>query len=500
MQNLGQQESAGAHMAELIKNASLRARRVQRTAALAATVVCLTAACGQKSGVYDPAAPQTIGSLGSPGASYAIDPETGEVIPVQETGTSTASSESSPIAHSGTTSTASGSGTAPAPEGDVDRILSAPEAPVGGDATGIDTDTIKIGMHFPKTGGSPAMAISAQSIRIYYEYLRDSGQTINGRNIELIDMDDKYSAVDALSACKEMVVEDRVFLLVGYAGPHSIRACARYAARMGVPYLAPGSSEHMLAGLDTHFSLSMPYNRQVPMLADLLVERFDARGKQNAFVRVAGPEPPASYTTAREAMAARGAPFVVEHVMDQQGSNLAQMQSIVVDLKQRGVDNVWFAGSPDHLINFAHQAGSQGYRPQLVGYGPTVAYDFTLKASCENGRVLDGATFLHPAPAFDDRNEFDRDFDEALGATATEIDWLFWGLSKPIVELLRLPGRDLTRERFLWYTARARGLETGVFPPLSFSPSDHFTDHSMHLLEADCAARLWRTEEAFYKG
>lgn len=484
------------------QTASLRYRYPRRVAALA-VLVGVAAACGQKPGVYDPAAPQAIGSLGQPQVTYAVDPETGELVAVEGPRGSSASSGAALPAENGPSPSVEGPGTTSGRSRDVDEILSAPQAPVGGDATGVGADTIKIGMHFPMTGASPAGAVSTQSLRVYYDYLSDSGRTINGRHIELIDRNDNFDPVTALSVCKEMVEEDEVFLLVGYAGPNQIRACARYAARMGVPYLAPGSSEHLLAGLDTHFSLSMPYNRQVPLLADLLVDRFDARSKQNALVRVPGPEAPPRFITATEAMAARGAPFVVEHIMDEQGKDLALMRSIVFDLKQRGVENVWFAGSPDHLINFANQAGGQDYHPQLVGYGPTAAYDFSLKASCDNGRVLDGAWFLHPAPAFVDRDDFDQDFDRAFGLgerPSTEIDWLFWGLSKPIVELLRLPGRDLTRERFLWFTSHAQNLRTGVFPPLSFTPEDHFTDHSMHLLEADCADRVWNTEKAFFKG
>ena len=62
-----------------------------------------------------------------------------------------------------------------------------------------------------------------------------------------------------------------------------------------------------------------------------------------------------------------------------------------------------------------------------------------------------------------------------------------WGMAKVTAELLRSAGRNLTRETFITSAERAKNIKTGVFPPVSFSPEDHFGGSAMHLNEAQCS-------------
>lgn len=477
------------------QTASLRYRYPRRVAALA-VLVGLAAACGQKPGVYDPALPQAIGSLGPPQLTYAVDPETGEIVIFG--GPRSANSEGSVAGAASHGEAPSTRERGPLGSDPASPILSAPTPPSGGDATGITSDTIKIGFHLPVTGAAPVPPFAPESFKRYFNYRESEGQFIAGRRVEIVWMNDAFDASTARSVCKEMVEGEKVFMLVGYAGPHTIRACARYAAGQGVPYVAPGSIEHYMADLDTQFALTMTYARQNPILADLLVDRFSARTRKNALVRMQASEPPEKYVTTTEALEARGARFEVDHQMETQ-ANSTEIQTIVTDLKQKGIDNVLFAGGPTHFTYFSQAAGRQGFHPRILGPGPTAAFDTFLGGACADGRVAHNALMLHITPGFVDRRRYDPEFDRALGST-NEIDWMFWGLAKPIAELLELPGRELTRERFLWYTARAKDVATGVFPPFSFSPEDHFGGESIHLLRADCDDIMWHTEKAFLKG
>ena len=68
--------------------------------------------------------------------------------------------------------------------------------------------------------------------------------------------------------------------------------------------------------------------------------------------------------------------------------------------------------------------------------------------------------------------------------------------------MLKLPGKNLTRERYIYYAERATGLKTGVFPPVSFSPDDHFGGSQVHLNEAQCSGyragdNRWHTIQSF---
>lgn len=484
-----------------------RACRPRPVALIAAMALLVTAACGQKSGVYDPAAAPDPLSSSSDGGSFIVDPSTGEIV-------AASAEEIAAISGAGSlTAQKSGTDTSGGPRDTQESFTrglhdpaATPGPPAGGSTVGVSNSTIKLGFHIPLTGAAPLPpAAIPGAIEKYWDHLEAEGRDINGRYVEVVWYDDKYDATTAKTVCQTMVERDRVFALVGYAGTHTMEACARYASKVGVPYFSPGGAESLLTGLPTYFGLSMTYIRQTPLVAHLLVSRFDARRKKNALVRPVG-NVPAHFISPAEAMEARGASLEIEHRVQTQ-SNSEEMELVVLDLKQRGIDNVWLIGTPFHFIHFTHHARQQQYQPQIVGPGITYGFDFFMNVVCPNIRGGPDVYVLHPAPAFRDRDDFDPEFNRAAGRNeSNEIEWIFWGLWKPIGELLSLPGRNLTRERLLWYTARAKNIATGVFPPISFSLTDHFGGNQMHLLRSDCDENdaraeqptYWRTAKAFF--
>lgn len=477
-------------------------------ALLTALTLLVTAACGQKAGVYEPTAAPDPLSTTSAGGSFIVDPSTGEIVAAsaEQLGAATSAAGSGTTQQSGMDASGEPRDTQDSLTSGLHDPAAASAPPAGGSTTGVSESTIKLGFHIPLTGAAPVPPAAVPgAIEMYWEHLRKQGLDINGRYVQVVWYDDKYDATTAKTVCQRMVEKDRVFALVGFAGIHTMEACARYASKVGVPYLSPGGAEQLLTGLPTYFGLSMTNIRQYPLVAHLLVTRFDARRKKNALVRPVG-NVPAHFGSPAEAMEARGARLKVEHRVQTQ-ANSEEMKLVVLDLKQRGIDNVWLAGSPFHFIHFTYHARQQQYEPQIVGPGITYGFDVFMNVVCPNIRNGPDVFVLHPSPAFRDRDDFDPEFNRAAGRNkANEIEWIFWGLWKPIGELLALPGRNLTRERLLWYTARAKNIDTGIFPPISFSLTDHFGGNQMHLLRSDCdeadasagQPSYWRTAKAFF--
>ena len=112
---------------------------------------------------------------------------------------------------------------------------SAATVPKGpGDTDGVTDTEIRIGVHAPLTGAGANAPSFEQGKDLYFQSV---GQ-INGRTVKVFFQDDKYNPSSAVEACKKMVEQDKVFLLVGAGGADQIAACAKYAAGVGVPYLA----------------------------------------------------------------------------------------------------------------------------------------------------------------------------------------------------------------------------------------------------------------------
>lgn len=485
------------------------------SAAIVAIVALVVTACGQKPGVFDDPPPLTAAVSGRASGGVVlddgtvVDPDTGEVVGAVDDvedalgtagtagGASTSSSGSSPSTGSAdATGNAGAGGRASAPQ--------RASAPSAGDSTGVSDDTIKIGTHAPLTGAAPVPSDSAlKGAKLYWEWLKRNKQTINGRDVDALLKNDNYNPSQAVSVCKEMVEKDGVFLLSGIAGTDQIQACARYAASVGVPYISPGVTEIGLRDLRTYFAATMTYPQQGPLLADFLVKSLGARDEKNALVYFNTQNFYDGRDAFLSAMRRHGVDVYVRAVSKTAGA--PEAQTVGTDLAQRQIDNVYVLTSPLWFLQLLQATRSQNYTPQWVGVGITMTFDTVASVGCRNG-TLDRAKFFSPFPAWVDSNKFDPNFRQAVRAIYPEegegddFMWLGWMSTRGVAEALELPGRDLTRERFIYYLERARNIKTGIGPPNSFSPTNHFGADSTHVSEARCSQdQRWHTIRTFVK-
>src|SRR5207244_4888241 len=138
------------------------------------------------------------------------------------------------------------------------------------DRTGVSDTEIFVGIHAPVSGAAPFPATSFQNGKeVYFDFINDKGG-INGRKVKVFFEDDGYNRSQAVSVCKKMVEQNKVFMLVGGGGADQIVACAQYANSVGVPYVAEGTSEQALNGLQSFFAESMTYKQQSILLGSYI--------------------------------------------------------------------------------------------------------------------------------------------------------------------------------------------------------------------------------------
>ena len=462
----------------------------------------IAAACGQKPGVADTAAGGLSGGteLQLPEGTELdaegnlIDSETGEIIAtadeLAETNPGLAGTDGG--TNTGDTGTGDtgdggdgGTGDAPPTEGGA----------TSGDATGVSADTIKIGIHAPITGAAPVPSQSFQKGKdLYWNWLKSQKQSINGRNVEVVFRNDNYNPSHAGSACREMVEQEEVFLLVGIAGTDQIQACARYAASAGVPYVSAGVTQIGLTGLRNYFAIWRSYPEQGPLLADLLVSKLGAKGEKNGMLRFNTPTFQDGHDTFIKGMNDAGADVEYDRAISKT-AGASEAQTIATELNQQGIQNVHVLVSPTFFIQLAQAAANQQYKPQWVGYGLTMGLDTVANVACKNSQSIQNARFLSPFPAYADSDKFDQNFRKAGGSD--DIMFGLWGASKVIAEMLTKGGQALTREGFILANEKGGTIKTGVNPDVSFSANDHFGGTSMHQLRADCPNNRYVTEKAF---
>lgn len=368
-------------------------------------------------------------------------------------------------------------------------------------APGVTPTTIKIGVHAPLTGASPLPSASVDRGKdLYFKWLRDQGQAINGRDVSVVLKNDQHNPSAAVNVCKEMVEKDHVFMIFGVAGADQITACARYAASVGVPYVSPGVSTTSLKKLPNYFAVSMTWPAQGRLLADYFVSRQSARSRKNGALYFNAPTYSEPIAPFKNALARLNADLDYDRSVPH-GAGEAEARTSVQEMKLAGIENVFINSTPVWFLQLLANADAQEYRPKWMGIDSGMAKNTVAQVGCRNGTSLDGATFFSSYPGVAESNRFDPDFRRAVNrfypdATPDDYMWQLWAIDKAIAKMLRLPGMRLTRERFIARVERA-DIRTGILPVLRYSPRDHFGAKAIHVLEATCADEQWHTIGTF---
>ncbi|HET7721778.1 MAG TPA: hypothetical protein VFK43_17550, partial [Acidimicrobiales bacterium] len=146
----------------------------------------------------------------------------------------------------------------------------------------------------------------------------------------------------------------------------------------------------------------------------------------------------------------------------------------------------------------------QGFRPRYVGPGVTNGLNTVATVGCAAANSVEGAQFLSPFPQLDAIDSLDPDFRRAYqqyaGSAPDDLGIALWGLDKLVAAVLLAAGPDVTRQSFTALLESGQGFQTGVFPPVAFGPGAHFGGSQMHLVQADCGSRSFRTTATFASG
>jgi ABC-type branched-subunit amino acid transport system substrate-binding protein len=474
--------------------------RAQVSALLCAALVT-AAACGQRPGVSELAS--------SGGAEGQINPLTGEVVTPEPGAGDSGSGDDAFGTDTGTGGpggagvSSSHGGAGPEDGGSAAVPPDAPGVPAGGSTVGVTHGSITIGLHAPLTGAAPIPSDSfSKGKDLYFKWLEDQGESIFGRDVDVVVKNDNYNPSQAVAVCKEMVEKDHVFMIIGVAGTDQIQACARYADSVDVPYLSVGVTEIGLEHLPSYFALTTTYPDQGPMLADYLVTDLGARGEKNGMLRFNTANFEDAHDSFVQAMAQRGADLVYDRSVSKE-ANTADATAVVQEMKAQGLDNVYVLTSPVWWLQVLQASAQQDYHPQWVGVGVTMTFDAVANAGCAFNDAIDGAKFFAAFPAWIQSNQFDPDFRKAMAKFYPQKNggddymWGLWATGKTAASLLSLPGRNLTRERFAYYTSRVTNLKNGIGPEINLAPDDHWGAEEVHLSEARCSDSRWHTIESF---
>ncbi|MBA2608412.1 MAG: ABC transporter substrate-binding protein, partial [Actinobacteria bacterium] len=409
---------------------------------VAISMLSVMAACGQKPGVHVAASGSSTGSDSGAVSDGAVEP--GDV-----------TDPGAAIGDSGA-ATGSGAGTgAGGSSGGKTGVTAAPGGSPGAaaltltgkDRTGVSATAINLSVHAPVTGAAPLPAESFEkSNDLYWRSIIDKGEKVLGRSkVNVAFKDDKYTPNTAIQACRELASSS--FLLVGAGGTDQIQACAQFAEKSKVPYLSPGVTEVGLTGLKNYFATAMTYPAQTNLLAQYVKKNF--AGKKVGAIITNTPNFDDASNAWDKAVKTQGLNYF-KTLRHPKGNN-SWITAYASEMKGAGVEVLFILSAPVDYIQFAQQAGTQGFRPQYVGVGVSKGINAVLGAGCPD---VDRGIFFSPFPGLDWARKNMPEFFAAgqkFGVPTDDLALALWGLASVEHEMFKryeqvYKSTDLTRE------------------------------------------------------
>jgi ABC-type branched-subunit amino acid transport system substrate-binding protein len=371
---------------------------------------------------------------------------------------------------------------AAAPAGDAEQEATTTPPPRPDSTTGVTADEIRIGVHAPLTGaGAPPDSFR----RAYDLYFTAVDEPIHGRRVRVLLEDDRYNPSGAVAACKKLVEQDEVFLLIGAAGADQIAACARYADSVGVPYVSEGIAREGF-DLSTYFATTPTYGDQGRILAEYIANELDAG--RVTMVRANT----ANFEEAEDGFveAAEDLDLDADVVTIPKDAAAGEVQSAAVQVCGDDPEVVYPLMSPAIFLQLASGVKAQGCTPRWAGVGNTMGINLVADVACGQATLDGGASFFSSFPGLDQVDELDPLYQEAYrerhDAEGDDIGWGLWGAMKGLHTLLEAIGPDLSRQSFIGFL-EGREFPAEVNPAVDFRES-HFGGTAVHVLEVDCDA------------
>ena len=150
---------------------------------------------------------------------------------------------------------------------------------------GVTDGSIKVGASLPVTGPAASLGVQlAESIRTYVKHINDSGG-INGRQLNAILEDDRYSIPPAISALKKLVYRDKVFAFIGPGSASLFNVLWKKIQKNKLPTISITMPEIAVTPLKKYiFIITDTYPGQVKVLVDYLMNDFKLKDPKIAVV------------------------------------------------------------------------------------------------------------------------------------------------------------------------------------------------------------------------
>ena len=360
------------------------------------------------------------------------------------------------------------------------------------DVPGITKDIIKIGIILDQTGpAANAVVPTTQGVKCYFQNISEKGG-INGRKIESLVEDDRYSVPLAITAFKKLVFRDKVFTLIAPTSSGALNALSRSVTRLKVPLLSPIMPEIAVKPFKRYvFTTADIYPNQNKVMVDYILKDLKPKNPKIALVYADTEAGKTDRDSAVENLKRWKLKPVCQEVVNP-GSLEASSQ--VMGMKRRRATHIILCGQiPQPAIVLLREM-------KKFGVNIPVYADW---AACVE-EVID--TVGNAAKQFHGVNHMMSWYDDCPGAEEMRKVTLKYypGTEKPyrgkiythgwvaasvMVEILKRSGKNFDREGFIRAMESIKNFRTGgLSGPISYSATSHKGGNTWKMFKSDVSS------------
>lgn len=341
------------------------------------------------------------------------------------------------------------------------------------DVRGVTDHSIKIGTVVPLSG---SMAIYGDPMRTGTVALIGKVNAqggVNGRKIDLLVEDNAYSAEQTVSIARKLISRDKIFAFLNPNGTVQMGAVLPYVLKQQkVPVLFTygGLLNWYDPPQDGLYGLQVLYETQGRALGqwaardgkkNILVMRFEVA----TFEKMA-----AEVESGFKSISPDG---TVSHMAIKLGTQ--DYAPIALEVIRRKPDAIVTFQTQQEMIALARELRNQGFQPSSYSWAPNVAQS-TLELGAAYVEGMKGVSWTLVSPVSDE--PVAKEFREAVekyspGSKPDFTAFFNYGQAKVFVEALSRVKGELSPESFYEALHSLKGYESGILPPVTFSPEKH---------------------------
>jgi ABC-type branched-subunit amino acid transport system substrate-binding protein len=336
---------------------------------------------------------------------------------------------------------------------------------------GLTSDTIRIGVILPPRDHLASAGEEIRSILQSFVAARNAAGPLYDRKLELVFSGADGTPSERAAAAKAFIVREQPFALVSSFTDGADDELAAVAEEQGIPLLATISSRAQSSGVSRRYvrDLVAGVADQTRALGQFISRRF-----QNANVAV---------LHGRDEFSKGVADAALRELKDAGvRASLHDSATPARTLKESGIDTILYAGAPAELSALASAMRDLEWSPAILVSSALVHPD-ALDRSHTTARVFI-ALPIGPGDQTAEAIAAWRKLTSDDGAGTRHQLAQFGALASAhiLIAALQRAGRDLSRDKLLDAIDAISALETGLVPPLTFTPTRHVGSTGVYIV------------------